>query len=299
MSQSANDSFNSFRYQYPQFLSEKLRELLETKHLYQRLSVSPDDLFATLKERVWSASDEKNKFQVLVSQFLTYRFIITAKQQVDQYQNPTSCLIVGNTKLFCSKCGQREAFRPIGFSDITETLLTRDAGEQKFKVAFGNTFQLFYIVFQCQHCEDKPEVFLIKRDKLDLYIEGRSPIEHVEIPSYISKDERHWFRDAVIAFQTGKILAALFYLRTFIEQFARGKKNLKDEKKTGEEIMAAYAKLLPAHLRDSMPSLAEWYDKLSEALHGAKEDAKLFETARERIEKHFDIRRVHDLDAKA
>jgi len=49
-------------------------------------------------------------------------------------------------------------------------------------------------------------------------------------------------------------------------------------------------------LRDTMPSLGEWYDKVSEALHGAKEDAKLFEAAKERIEKHFDIRRVHDLD---
>jgi hypothetical protein len=61
--------------------------------------------------------------------------------------------------------------------------------------------------------------------------------------------------------------------------------------------MAAYAKTLPESLRDTMPSLGEWYDKVSEALHGAKEDAQLFETAKERIEKHFDIRRVHDLDS--
>jgi hypothetical protein len=44
-----------------------------------------------------------------------------------------------------------------------------------------------------------------------------------------------------------------------------------------------------------MPSLGEWYEKLSEALHSAKEDSELFESAREKIEKHFDIRRVHDL----
>jgi hypothetical protein len=41
-----------------------------------------------------------------------------------------------------------------------------------------------------------------------------------------------------------------------------------------------------------MPSLREWYDKLSEALHSAKEDAGLFESAKTEIEKHFDIRRV-------
>jgi hypothetical protein len=141
-------------------------------------------------------------------------------------------------------------------------------------------------------------VFLVKRNGLDLTVEGRSPIEHIEIPNYIPNDERHWFRDGVIAFQTGKILAALFYLRTFVEQFARRKTNMKDQKKTGEEILSAYAETLPSNLRDTMPSLREWYDKLSEALHGAKEDPELFGAARERIEKHFDIRRVHDLDSR-
>ena len=48
-----------------------------------------------------------------------------------------------------------------------------------------------------------------------------------------------------------------------------------------------------------MPSLADWYDKLSAAIHTATEDVALFESAREKIEEHVDIRRVHKLDAKA
>lgn len=198
-------------------------------------------------------------------------------------------------KLFCSTCSAREAFRPIWFFEITNELLRQNLKGEKFKITFGNTFQLFYLVYQCQRCETKPEVFLVKRDGLDLSVEGRSPIEHIEIPNYVPREERHWFRDAVIAFQTGKVLAALFYLRTFTEQFARRKTNLKEGRKTGDEIMAAYADTLPIGLRDSMPSLREWYDKLSEALHGAREDADLFEAARGNIEKHFDIRRVHEL----
>jgi hypothetical protein len=141
-------------------------------------------------------------------------------------------------------------------------------------------------------------VFLIKRDALNLSVEGRSPIEHVELPAYIPKDEKKWFRDAVIAFQTGKVLAALFYMRTFVEQFARRKTNLQNDRKTGDEIMKAYSATLPENLRDTMPSLGEWYDKVSEALHGANEDSELFKAAREKIEKHFDIRRVHDLDSR-
>ncbi|MFY9560310.1 MAG: hypothetical protein WAQ52_08770 [Terriglobales bacterium] len=47
-----------------------------------------------------------------------------------------------------------------------------------------------------------------------------------------------------------------------------------------------------------MPSLREWYDKLSAKLHGADEDEVLFETARTEIEEHFDIRRVYKMDSR-
>lgn len=102
---------------------------------------------------------------------------------------------------------------------------------------------------------------------------------------------------AVIAFNSGKILAALFYLRTFIEQFARRVTGLTG-KVTGDEILDDYYKSLPAPTRDEMPSLREWYDKLSDALHSAREDAPLFETAKTQIEKHFDIRRVFNIPEK-
>jgi hypothetical protein len=212
-------------------------------------------------------------------------------------------LPVKNVKLFCVKCDAREAFRPIWYSDITLELHAKHKtqqvlGTETFKILFPTDFQLFVLVFQCQRCESLPAAFIVKRVGTDLVLEGRSPIEHIELPKFIPKEELKWFRDGVIAFQTGKVLAALFYLRTFIEQFARRKTDTLGYKKTGDEIMSAYADTIPKNLRDTMPSLAEWYDKLSAAIHTATEDAVLFEAAREKIEEHFDIRRVHKLDAK-
>lgn len=66
-------------------------------------------------------------------------------------------------------------------------------------------------------------------------------------------------------------------------------------RETGDVIMDCYTATLPPNQRDSMPSLREWYGKLSEALHLAKEDEGLLETALEAIQHHFDIRRVHKL----
>ena len=90
----------------------------------------------------------------------------------------------------------------------------------------------------------------------------------------------------------GKAMAPFHHLRQpALDQFAR-RQTGKTGKVTGDEIMDAYNGLLPASLKDQMPSLREWYDKLSDAIHAAREDDRLFEEARTAIESHFDIRRV-------
>jgi hypothetical protein len=116
----------------------------------------------------------------------------------------------------------------------------------------------------------------------------------VEVPPHLQKPESWLYRDAVIAFNSGKVLAALFYLRTLIEQFARRLTGLTG-RATGEEILDAYYTILPSEHKDYMPSLREWYDKLSEALHSARQDAALFEAAKPAAEKHFEIRKVFNM----
>lgn len=193
-------------------------------------------------------------------------------------------------KLFCAKCGSREAFRPVHCTDVTNELRQPRPGLRL--QAPPAHIQIFVLTFQCQACMSPPTTILVRREGWDLMLEGRSPIEHVEVPGFIPKAERNYFRDALIASQTGKTLAALFYPRTFIERFARRQTGI-DGRETGDKIMEAYQKTLPPNLRDLMPSLGHWYDQLSEALHAAREDEKLFEEARVEIERHFEMRRIH------
>lgn len=217
-------------------------------------------------------------------------------------KQPVRCLVVTNVKLFCAKCGCKEAFRPIWVEDVTNQIRLLHY-QQKVAVSrpvstlsFWASFQHIVLVFQCQRCEGKPVVFLLKRDSTDLYLEGRSPIEHVEIHPSLPKKEGKWFRDAVVAHQSGKTLAGLFYLRTFIEQFGRKMTGMLNDKKTGDEILSAYSDSLHDKVRDAAPSLKELYEKLSEAIHGAKEDTELFESAKSKIEEHFEFRRLYKLD---
>jgi hypothetical protein len=290
------EAFERARYELPVIFSTCLKTLLEDKHLYQYVSVGDSEQFKSILQQKFIIDASKETFTSILYTFLEQRLALGERQQFSS-NIPILCLIIGNVKLFCSECEQREAFRPVMFSAITKELNALAQPNNNLRISFRSSFQLFYIVYQCQICGGKPNIVLIKRDGFVLSIEGRFPIEHLELPKFIPKEEKKWFRDALIAFQTGKVLAALFYLRTFIEQFARRKTGKKEEKMTGDDILSAYADTLPVHLRDTMPSLRDCYDKLSAAVHGAKEDATLFETMREKVEDHFDIRRVHKLDA--
>jgi hypothetical protein len=294
--------YDAFSQLFSALAGEQLKMLLETKHLYQRVSIEPNAIITKLIESV--AQNHQHVVRSEIQKDMQEQITVTDNPTFTGANTLQLWLPVKNVKLFCIKCAAREAFRPIWYSDITVQLAAkhrtqRALGMESFKLQFPKNFQLLALVFLCQRCELLPTAVIVKRVGLDLFLEGRSPIEHIELPKFIPKEEQKWFRDGVIAFQTGKVLAALFYLRTFIEQFARRKTGTLGDKKTGDEILSAYAETIPENLRSTMPSLREMYDKLSEALHGAIEDAELFECARGKIEEHFDIRRVHRLDTRA
>lgn len=269
-----------------------LKELLETKHLYQKVSIPVEPIIKAARK---STHDACLIFDRHLEPILTTHFILSNNllQVVDRAgaMETYLTLIVSNVKLFCSACQSKEAFRPLWYWDLANEL-AKPHGD--VRALLPATFQLFLLSYECQACptgKRTPEGFMVRRSGWDLVLEGRSPIESVTVESFIPREERPHFRDAIIANNSGKILAGLFYLRTFIEQFARRKVS-SSERLSGDQLMSKYADTIPLPQRDQMPSLREWYTKLSDALHSAREDAALFDEARSEIERHFDFRRI-------
>lgn len=272
--------------------SNKLKTLLEEKHIYQHVMIEAKGLISAWAEKARTLGafieDEDLEKQ---------RFSLSERQLNSTPRGSEMSaileLIVGNVKLFCSKCGDRELYSPVWFRDMANELTEPMLYVTKATVAPPpDGFQLFYITMQCQRCLDKPEGFIVRRDGWRLSLHGRSPMEQVEVPKHIPKAEAHLFRDALIAAHGGKVLAALFYLRVFTEQFARRVLG-ETARRYGVELMEDYSKMLPEPQRGTMPSLRAWYEKLSEPIHAAREDAQLFEEAKNAIEHHFEIRRVY------
>ena len=116
-------------------------------------------------------------------------------------------------------------------------------------------------------------------------------MEHIELPAFVPKPERNIYRDALVALHGGKTPAAFFYLRAFIEHFARRQTGITD-RRTGDEILNDYATTIPEDRRDSLTSLRPLYDQLSEAVHRLSDEVEVFERLREDVDHHFEIRRV-------
>jgi hypothetical protein len=261
-------------------LSAQIKTLLEQKHLYQSVTTAPTQIWEGMKDQLAWVNDGNVRNEI--SKWLRSRLTLTTGSLLSIARGATPSLILGlslpNIRLRCrsqqcSERDERQVFRPIWYQDATNELVKLlqtigDGVQLKFDTG---TNQLFFVAFQCQHCLGVPEGFLIRRTGWDFFLDGRSPMEEVVLPPFIPKKEAPLYRDAVIAYQTGKNLAAVFYLRAFIEQFAR-RQTGKAGKETGEEIMDAYASTLDVKHRDAMPSLREWYVKLSGPMHSADEE---------------------------
>jgi hypothetical protein len=147
--------------------------------------------------------------------------------------------------------------------------------------------QVFSLSFECQGCKGVPEVFLVHRDKQKLVLCGRSPIEQVITVPQIPKGSNKFISDAIVAYNSGQVLAGIFLLRTFIEQYVRSKSKT-PESEDIDSLFQEYAILLPRDFKDRFPSLKSIYDNLSIAIHRADSSEDVFVSAKEDIEYHFE-----------
>lgn len=155
--------------------------------------------------------------------------------------------------------------------------------------------QLFVLQYRCQACKKEPISFLIKRDGLKLTLAGRSPMEAIDVPKYLPKGIRKYYKGAVVAFNSGAVLPGIFMLRTMIEQHIRGVVNAGERKMTGDELTDAYAALLNSDFHSRYQSLKPVYVALSEAIHAAIDDKpEIFEVERTKILAHFEAKETFE-----
>lgn len=301
---------NAFAGMSPYFIStikDELKYIIENKHLYQNHEISFqdfDEIFSNIKLLLNVSEGNRHFYKDVYSlaPLLNWNVIGTSSGQrsilsfYGQTKEKTEITFLNvippeTVKLFCSVCKNVEPYNLVSVSDLLNNSCVERIMVDK------ELIQVFAFAYQCQLCKSLPEIFVLRRKNMKISITGRSPIEQFPVKSFIPKNQYEYFSQANIAFNSGQILAALFLLRTFIEQYIR-EINVDPDSRNIDELFEFYKSSLPPEFNSRFPSLKNLYDVLSIDLHSAKESEDDFLQTRTAIEKHFDAKRIFDENNK-
>jgi hypothetical protein len=279
-----------------------LKVLLETKHLYQNVKIElPDNGIVRQKanevirgaKQFQDAEDPLGFYDVSLSKIEwkiqnphEHRYAIP--DSFSGIMNVSIFFVPPTVKLFCRTCKRLEAYNFLYGNDILSEYT------KAIELSELENQQVFSLTYQCQSCKSLPEVFMVRRNGMKLVQSGRTPMEEIEVPSFLPKEQKKYFSDAIVAFNSGQILAGNFLLRTFVEQYIRGQ-SLTPNSQSMDLLFSEYGEKLPDDFKKRFPSLQSVYDRLSNDLHLATASEDTFNESRAEIEKHFRARQVYEL----
>jgi len=279
---------NLFHLMAPEFskaIVESLKELLEQKHLYQNSVVVFPPFDVVYKNVIQIPDIEKiqpdlpKECQIIYDSAPEFEWELPDRvrsRRLPFYQSnaPERVQVAieftpPTIKAFCSVCESIQPYNSIHGADVSKDFRDTNFGE------YPVTIQIFLFVYECQSCKSPPEVFMIRRERMKLIQSGRTPMEQIEIPKFVPKTQRKFFSDAIIASNSGQILAGKFLLRTFIEQYIRDFTKDKASQNI-DELFEKYSASLPDDFKQRFPSLAKIYGQLSIDIHSADSTTDLF-----------------------
>ncbi len=287
-------------------ITDAIQQLLEDKHLYQNLDVNYPEFRELFEEYVlpelrgsFPTFDQEEEIQedYELGKFIKWRIIDpNDPKSPGSLVNPEEIQTIirfiyfepPTVRTFCAHCKNKQ---PFNFMSGFEVL---DSYRENVVNNDSSITQVFIFMYQCQQCKELPEVFMVRRKNLKLTLSGRSPMETVEVPNFLPKNQHKFFSDSTVAFNSGQVLAAIFLLRTFIEQYVRPV-NSKPRSRDIDAIFNDYSDALDIRIKEHSPSLKKVYEILSEDMHSATGSENVFLQARAEIIEHFDAKRLYKI----
>lgn len=302
----------------------KITELLERKHLYQSVSLDREIInqkMLEIEQKKFAANEEQEDWEIInqshpidglearkaewrdqMNRIIAYLLTNAWGMEVETCVNPSDAItrresarernswqlmVLPLIKITCNHC---QSILPAHISGCIETWAEVPTYNPQGEAPSETFLQIFSFPYQCQSCRGEPIVFIVRREGLKLTLVGRSQFEKVTAPDSIPKPERRFYSEAIIAINAGRVLAGLFFLRTILEQYMRRVLKLSTtERRTGDELGDAYAKLLDDEFPKKYKTLKTIYADLSEDIHAAAGDQSLFADSAKHIQKHFDL----------
>ncbi|MGO9062306.1 MAG: hypothetical protein ACLQU2_33830 [Candidatus Binataceae bacterium] len=263
-----------------QIIEQAVQKLINTKHLYQSIEV---DFRPAVRDTALEMHARREAIKPKSSRFEFAERDLLA--DLDRREWGLGDFVPGSgiiafslppVRTLCSVCDNVEPFDLSQGNRSVQTISLGTSGEQ-----------LFILPLRCQGCRSNLIVFLVSRKGRKIQIVGRSEFEEIKVPDYVNRRERKFYSDAVIAFNCGQVLPAIFMLRTLIEQHMRRVTECSDINIRGDALCDLYNRKLAEDFVARFPSFKVIYGKLSAALHSANADEALFESQLQNICLHL------------
>ena len=239
-------------------IEKAIQTLINTRHLYQSVEV---DFRPVIKGVVWEICARRNadKPGSARSEDVEIELLVPFGK-TDWVFGPD---VPGTGKLYfslppvrtlCSTCDSVEPFDILNEFPLAHTM--------PISLGFLGQ-QVFVWPLKCQGCRSKVMVFMVSRSGLKIQLVGRSEFEEIKAPDYVNKRERKFYSDAVIAFNCGQVLPAIFMLRTLVEQHMGRVTGCSDINVRGDALCDLYNGKLAEDFVARFPSFKVIYGKLS------------------------------------
>jgi hypothetical protein len=268
-------------------IEKALQELINSKHLYQPVTVDFEPCVRGEAREVFLRGQRADLPGSRESEDTVKQGLLKDLDAKDWYIGTDLKKIhpfyfsLPPLRLLCTVCHDVEPFNLLGEESLRQGISMGRPGEQ-----------VFWLPLQCQSCRYEVLVLLVRRIGRKITLVGRSEFEEVKVPQYIPKAQRGFYSQAVIAFQSNQVLAALFLLRTLVEQHMRAATGSNELR--GDELCEKYASKLDKDLNSKFPSLRVVYGNLSDALHRADSDEALFGSELKNVCFHFEAKELFD-----
>jgi hypothetical protein len=286
----AGDAVDGYREAMSEVIAQAIRTLLETKHLYQSVTVNEDGA----REKFLPRVEESIKAHCLktgafvpspsVVPWLLSSDMMTIIGQMNNSGTPKPQFIFTppHAKMFCQTCDRLEPFNLVSAHEAIKQTGSYQTPTMKIE-------QVFTFTHLCQACKKFPEVVMVRRVGGKISLVGKTPMEHVAVPKQIPKEIASYYSGSVVAYQSGQTLAALFMLRTACEQWVRCWALPTDR---ADAAIDKYMASLPSGFSAAFPSLRLIYEKLSEDIHAATGSEELYAKMIADVDLHFQARSI-------
>lgn len=274
-------------------VSTLIRQLLEEKHLYQSLRLN-EDIVKSIAQEIIHEEVSSEVIEMEFNKFTSHfswkppRNNLVLADHIEKKPNKKIQSIeitFPHIKSYCENCKGYQAFKMIFCQVFSDK-----------KSVKSDLFQHFLVIYECSYCENYEISFLIFREDEKITLVGRSQFGFKKPAPILPNEEEYsqLISRAQISYDAHYYIAALSYLRLFIEKYVRNETGIftREESQNISDICEEYSQSLPVKLRSVIPSLKSIYEQLSAAYHQGdlekiNEYGTLYEQCLENLKKHF------------